>query len=341
MPWSMIPADPRPPMEIVRFTRIPGGKGIRLVLKGNPLLTRETTPAEPSARDLRRELADCIADRDAADGRARFAKDVAARAEEAKCEAHTHRRASEAWHRRGASRRDQEARQSDLQLWGIPPPWPTATPCSNRRANWPPKREPPPKSYSRAAAAVATIADEIMLADARELAGKIVAAIELHWRHIDRLAGLLIIDTRRPKEIGGPRLDDFQADSRRRLTVASAPSPRMRSMPRITTGKASSTIWPPIKREPGLITPPGWPPTRTPVSRSPRNERRDPALDRLGSRSPRRRRRTGRLRVHGAPSQSASTAYRARLHLSPMDGKIHVHAAAVADALRAGFVLVE
>ncbi len=41
----------------------------------------------PSVRDLRRELADCIADRDAADGRARFAKDVAARAEEAKCEA--------------------------------------------------------------------------------------------------------------------------------------------------------------------------------------------------------------------------------------------------------------
>jgi len=29
VPWSMIPADPRPPTEIVRFTRVPGGRGIR------------------------------------------------------------------------------------------------------------------------------------------------------------------------------------------------------------------------------------------------------------------------------------------------------------------------
>ncbi len=29
VPWSMIPPDPRPQMEIVRFTRIPGGRGIK------------------------------------------------------------------------------------------------------------------------------------------------------------------------------------------------------------------------------------------------------------------------------------------------------------------------
>ena len=44
---------------------------------------------EPDDRDrnLRRELADAIADRNAADGRARIAKEVADRAEEAKREA--------------------------------------------------------------------------------------------------------------------------------------------------------------------------------------------------------------------------------------------------------------
>ncbi len=29
VPWSMIPADPHPQHEIVRLTRVPGGRGIR------------------------------------------------------------------------------------------------------------------------------------------------------------------------------------------------------------------------------------------------------------------------------------------------------------------------
>jgi hypothetical protein len=46
--------------------------------------------AEPSDRDLRRELADCIADRNAADARARIAKDIFDKAERARREAADH-----------------------------------------------------------------------------------------------------------------------------------------------------------------------------------------------------------------------------------------------------------
>lgn len=67
---------------------------------------------------------------------------------------------------------------------------------------------------ANAAATVAALVDEIMIGEAHELAAEMVAAIELHWQLLDRLAGLLTIEQRRP---GGPRLHDFQKELRQKI----------------------------------------------------------------------------------------------------------------------------
>jgi hypothetical protein len=58
-----------------------------------------------------------------------------------------------------------------------------------------------------AAAVCRDIIDRIIVADAEALAREAIAAIELHWRIIDRLRGLVLIDEGRR---GGPQLRGFQ-----------------------------------------------------------------------------------------------------------------------------------
>jgi len=58
-----------------------------------------------------------------------------------------------------------------------------------------------------AAARVAALADEIMFGEIRVLADEAEAAMELHWRLVDKLKGLIMLDEARP---GGPRFRAFQ-----------------------------------------------------------------------------------------------------------------------------------
>jgi hypothetical protein len=58
-----------------------------------------------------------------------------------------------------------------------------------------------------AAQAVRALVDSIVFGEADALAAEAIAAIELHWRIIDRLRGLVMIDEGRH---GGPRLRGFQ-----------------------------------------------------------------------------------------------------------------------------------
>ncbi len=167
-------------------------------------------------RDLRRELADCIADREAADARLRIAKATATRAEEAKVEASmTVERLKQGLDaaQRAVTQRYARALSESFRAGSPPPPAP-ALPEGDSQAltlaltrlsalhqsacELDTERQTADAAATKAAAAVAALVDEIVLAEARELAEKVVAAIELYWRLLDRLAGLLTIEQRRP-----------------------------------------------------------------------------------------------------------------------------------------------
>jgi hypothetical protein len=172
--------------------------------------------AESAAIDLRRELADALADRDAADKAARAAKEVADRAIRAKD------KAADAVSR---LKQDLDRVQADTtktharaMTAGKDPPECPVLPTVNSApyavamahlaaldraaAELATDHDRAAHAAGAAASRVAALADEIMFGEVRVLADEAEAAMELHWRLVDKLKGLIMLDEARP---GGPR----------------------------------------------------------------------------------------------------------------------------------------
>ena len=206
-------------------------------------MSRLTLVTPQSDRDLRCELGDAIADRNAADGHARAAKDVADRAGAASrvaADAAARVKADRIAAQRAATERHAKAISDAYRAGSEPstdwcrlrlkrpsyaPPTLTRTLLKWLRAPLAQEADKAADAAVRANATVAAIVDEIMLGEARVLADEMVAAIETHWRLLDRLAGLLTLDERRP---GGARLREMQVElvnkiDRRKRAIAANP----------------------------------------------------------------------------------------------------------------------
>jgi hypothetical protein len=193
--------------------------------------------------DARRELADALADRDAADKAARAAKAVADRANRAKDAA----AAAAVCLKQDLDRVQADATEMHSQACaaalrrGESPPECPVLPTVNsapyavamahlaaldRAADkLAAEHERAAHAAAIAAARVAALADEIVFGEIHVLANEAAAAIELHWRLIDKLKGLVMLDEARP---GGPRFRAFQEAflariDRQKLAVARDP----------------------------------------------------------------------------------------------------------------------
>jgi len=170
-------------------------------------------------RDLRRELADCIANRNAAEGRARIAKDTFDRAEHARCEAADHvarLKADLDAIRRAATERAAKGFTDALRA-GSPLPL-ISTPASDNAAlaaatdrldalamaasTLAVEVNRTADAAALAASTVNALATSIMEADARALAANILEAFNEYWRLRDRLAGYTRIEPTRLADIG-------------------------------------------------------------------------------------------------------------------------------------------
>jgi hypothetical protein len=206
--------------------------------------------AESAALDLRRELADCIADRDAADKAARVAKAIADRAVCAKDAA----AAAAARLKQDLDRVQADATEMHSQACaaalrrGESPPECPVLPTVNsapyavamahlaaldRAADkLAAEHERAAHAAGTASARVAAVIDEINFDnEIYELADEAEAAVKLSWERIDRLKGLIMLDEARPS---GPRLRGFQEAFLARIDrqkVAIARDPRMIERP--------------------------------------------------------------------------------------------------------------
>ena len=192
-------------------------------------------------RDLRRELADAIADREAADARVRAAKAAYERADHLMCKARqaaerekmglnaAQRAATEA-HAKAIS----EAIRAGKPAPATPAPAalnsaPLAAALAQFRAFEMAASELSGElalakdAAAKAANTVRDIIDLIVMeGEARALARQVVTSMETHWQLCDRLSGLILIDEARRE---GPRLRDLQNEillkiDRRKRAVA-------------------------------------------------------------------------------------------------------------------------
>jgi hypothetical protein len=188
--------------------------------------------AESAARVLRRELHDAIWTRRAADERAAEAAAIAHRAEDAKTEA-----AMEAERLKAgldAAQRDatmtHAAALAEAFRHGQPLPSAPALPEGDSEAlslalarlnalhqaasSLASEAKAAQDEAAAATAACHALVGAIVFGEAPALAAEAIAAIELHWRIIDRLRGLVLIDEARP---GGPQLRGFQEELLQRI----------------------------------------------------------------------------------------------------------------------------
>ena len=172
------------------------------------------THAEPVNRDLRRELQDAICDRNAAEARARSARDIFNKADIARREASEHvarlRADMDATSRaeiaRVAKRFEEALRAgSDLPATAMVPPIETpALTTATARADalelasraLAQEADKAADAAARAANTVASLVASILEADARALAAEEKAAFEHYWRIRDRLAGYARMETK-------------------------------------------------------------------------------------------------------------------------------------------------
>jgi hypothetical protein len=195
------------------------------ITAANPAVpVRSAGSAAPDC-DARRELADALADRDAADKAARAAKAIADRAVRAKDQAAAAvSRLKQDLDRVQANATESHALACAAALKaGKDPPECPVLPTINSApyavamahlAALDRAADELAAEYDRAAhaagaaaARVATLADEIMFGEIRVRADEAEAAMELHWRLVDKLKGLIMLDEARP---GGPRFRAFQ-----------------------------------------------------------------------------------------------------------------------------------
>ena len=81
------------------------------------------------------------------------------------------------------------------------------------------------KVAEEAAAAADRLADDILDAEGYEIGDDVISSMQLHWKLLDRLTGLILLDERRQ---GGPGLRELQKKiveqiDRRKLAIATNP----------------------------------------------------------------------------------------------------------------------
>jgi hypothetical protein len=190
------------------------------------LASNPAAPApSPAPIDLRRELSDSIADAAAADKATRAAKAIADRANRAKDEA----AAAAACLKQDLDRVQANATETharaciEAMTAGKDPPECPVLPTINSApyavamahlaaldraaAELSAEYDRAAHAARAAAARVAALVDEIMFGEIHVLADEAEAAMELHWRLVDKLKGLIMLDEARP---GGPRFRAFQ-----------------------------------------------------------------------------------------------------------------------------------